>query len=362
MSFSSFGTAHEPETPCLKKLRSSEKDLRVIVGSTAEQDKQEDQDEQEQNQEKDDEDEDDENDTTVKEYLFHSVVLATYSTYIDTMLAVPMKESTERVIRFPDLKPSTWEAMMKFLHPVQSRKMTMKDTKDLAPYYDKYDFTFGRDCCDDVVQEIFDKARQQVVDGKMPDDLNALIAVYELADTAHLPKTILQLCTNYDESTWPLHVFGISSSKTSTIYSTRQSHPSNFRLRCLVKEILRQAVTAVEISGVPGFDAVYTKEFTFGGGLDAPPLVFSNGERLVRFTGFIQGVYRISIQWEEDWIIRGTNTHDAANGQNAAANNPASLVLWRCPYSSAYEVLPPETGWVPVQGMNTPKLKYIYRN
>lgn len=56
-----------------KKLRSAEPDLHLFVGEG----------------------------DTQKEYLYHSIILASHSVYIDTMLVTSMKEREERTIRFP---------------------------------------------------------------------------------------------------------------------------------------------------------------------------------------------------------------------------------------------------------------------
>ena len=93
-----------------KRLRSSEPDLKVILGSS--------------------------DDETVQWY--HAPTLASKSNYIDTMLAVPMRERDDYVISFPDIEPDVWAKMMKFLDsPIAAREMSAKDVVEVAPLYDK---------------------------------------------------------------------------------------------------------------------------------------------------------------------------------------------------------------------------------
>ena len=84
-----------------KKLRSSEPDLKVILGSGDDQ----------------------------SILWYHSPTLAAKSNYIDTMLAVPMKERNEHVISFPDITTETWEQMMKFIDdPIAVRQMNVQES------------------------------------------------------------------------------------------------------------------------------------------------------------------------------------------------------------------------------------------
>jgi hypothetical protein len=86
-----------------KRLRSSEPDLQVILGS---------------------------GDDTSSRWC-HSLSLALKSKYIDTMLSTPMREQETRTITFPDITPSTWHKMNKFLDdPLAIRDMKIEDAKD----------------------------------------------------------------------------------------------------------------------------------------------------------------------------------------------------------------------------------------
>ena len=110
----------------VKRLRSSEPDLKVILGSS--------------------------DDETVQWY--HAPTLASKSNYIDTMLAVPMRERDDYVISFPDIKPDVWAKMMQFLDsPIAAREMSAKDVVEVAPLYDKYEFVEGMKLCSYVMMD-----------------------------------------------------------------------------------------------------------------------------------------------------------------------------------------------------------------
>ena len=67
-----------------------------------------------------------------------------------------MKEREEGTISFPDITRDTWQKMMKFLDcPAAARKMTARDTLDVAVFYDKYEFGEGRELCDLVMVDYF---------------------------------------------------------------------------------------------------------------------------------------------------------------------------------------------------------------
>ncbi|KAL7547371.1 hypothetical protein ACHAWF_010686 [Thalassiosira exigua] len=109
-----------------KKLRSSEPDLKVVLGKGESQ--------------------------SVEWY--HSQNLACKSKYIDAMLTAPMKEKEERTISFPDIDSETWQKMLDFLdNPLAARKMSARDAMELAPWYDKYEFGLGRELCEEVMSE-----------------------------------------------------------------------------------------------------------------------------------------------------------------------------------------------------------------
>lgn len=80
-----------------RPLKSSEPDLEIVVGKE-------------------------------KEVLhYHSVIMASYSEYIDTMLSTPMKEQDTKTLSFPDIQPREWKKMIAFLEPGGNRNMNLQD-------------------------------------------------------------------------------------------------------------------------------------------------------------------------------------------------------------------------------------------
>ena len=119
--------------PTPKKLRSSEPDLKIILGSG--------------------------DDTAIEWY--HSPALALKSKYIDTMLATPMREQETRTLTFPDISPSIWQKMMTYLdNPLAIRQMKPEDVKDVALLYDKYEFTQGCELCKYIMIDYFDSLQE----------------------------------------------------------------------------------------------------------------------------------------------------------------------------------------------------------
>jgi hypothetical protein len=130
-------------------------------------------------------------DVSKKEYRYHSPIMASHSTYIDTMLANPMKESQSLTINFPDLTPTLWENMVKYLNPSQALTLPIKTAIELAPAYDKYTFTSGLEMCDHVLSKMFEKKRGKLRDENKPvPDLDTLIDAFLVAHEAHLNGTV----------------------------------------------------------------------------------------------------------------------------------------------------------------------------
>ncbi|OEU10399.1 hypothetical protein FRACYDRAFT_247470 [Fragilariopsis cylindrus CCMP1102] len=103
--------------------------------------------------------------TTKKVFWHYTTVLASQSRYVDALLASKKNDSygestaanfTE--ITFPDISPSQWKRMMKFLTDQKAAwDMNKKDAIELIILYDKYDFTQGIEVCDRVLSSIFYK-------------------------------------------------------------------------------------------------------------------------------------------------------------------------------------------------------------
>ena len=146
-----------------KKLRSSEPDLKVILGSGDDQ----------------------------SILWYHSQALSLKSKYIDTMLAVPMKERNERVISFPDISIETWEQMMKFIDdPIAVRQMNVQDALTVVEFYDKYNFEAGRNLCSHIVLDYFTYDSLRDMEKKQKLDLDLIIDLVIVAHKANMEDAL----------------------------------------------------------------------------------------------------------------------------------------------------------------------------
>ena len=82
-------------------------------------------------------------------YHYHSLILASQSLYIDTLLSSPVahKEQEKMRISFPEIQPETWEKMMKYLGPSEANP-SLDDLLLIIPLYDKYQFLAPLQYCD----------------------------------------------------------------------------------------------------------------------------------------------------------------------------------------------------------------------
>ena len=167
----------EPDT---KKIRSSEPDLKVIIGS--------------EEAEKEEAGADGKDDTDKKPEVvtewYHSPSLAAKSKYVDALLAAPMKESESRTITFPDISPDTWDLMIRFVDdPVAARRMKPEDVVRVAKFYDKYEFSGGRSLCDTILVEYFKSVFKETFftrTNKVVPDVDFIVASVVLAHEANL--------------------------------------------------------------------------------------------------------------------------------------------------------------------------------
>mmetsp|Transcript_30328 Transcript_30328/g.65618 ORF Transcript_30328/g.65618 Transcript_30328/m.65618 type:complete len:379 (+) Transcript_30328:151-1287(+) len=161
-----------PNEPTPKKLRSSEPDLKVVLGSSG--------------------GDGGGGEVDLVTRWYHSQTLAAKSRYVDAMLASPMRERETRTISFPDIQATSWDLMMKFLDdPIAIRTMEARDVMKVAKHYDKYEFCDGRRLCDMVLVDYFKRAlldeESDSLIGQI--DVDALVESVALAHEANLEKS-----------------------------------------------------------------------------------------------------------------------------------------------------------------------------
>lgn len=88
-------------------------------------------------------------------FHYHSVIMASCSEHIDTMLAAPMKEQDTMRLSFPDIQPDAWKKMIAFLEPGGHRNMSLLETCELLPLFDEYSFLSAVEVCDSIFEDLF---------------------------------------------------------------------------------------------------------------------------------------------------------------------------------------------------------------
>jgi hypothetical protein len=333
--------------PESKRLRSSEPDLKILVGA---------------------------NDETV-EYRYHSSIMANQSNYIDTMLATPMKESKAYEISFPDIAPSTWEAMMNFLEAPMARLMTIEDAMEVAPVYDKYDFQKGRELCGQVLTEYFQDKKKIVA------TLNCFVDAVLLADAANLNEAkkvgVEWLCQTFesfdsqtgriiftethirklvplitkDDRLCLIVISSVDFLAPNYIESRREDLRSP-RIQCaLVMEyarfessrMLRNEFTHIMLSGTGcKADGICTIDPL----LDIYKYIYYCNRRGL-WAG-VQVEFKVELlEHEAGWVIIGATLPEINEDGDDNYDNVVSKTLWRCP-NSQNRPLPPKDGWIPV--------------
>jgi hypothetical protein len=362
--------------PKRKKLRSCEPDLKITVGGAVEG-----------------------CDPVV--YWYHASVMATHSNYIDIMLASGMKESNNYAVSFPDIAPTTWESMMKFLDtPLAGRLMTVEDVIEVAPCYDKYDFSDGRELSGHVLMEYI-KVMKKVV----PDNLDFFIDAILLADSAQLDEAlnagvlwIENIILHYDKNIFSRdHI-----TKLAPLFANEESLFATVKLfvKSVVSkdDILHRLFPELFVEKLASYQKVTTILDLVGG---RPPLPTSTSTRPAlpvlssRPDGFNLKVKKLCITLsgsggEDDGEYIGRFLDNRPNALEFQSRSSLSVhssqrsnflkiivrdeiwaivrgagnnekIIWKCPHSRTL-MLPPRDGWVPVdqlaRGM-IPTLKYL---
>lgn len=148
-------SAEAPEPSVRRTLKSFSTDLEVVVGTPPNQ----------------------------ETFACHGLILASYSAYIDSMLALPMREKTTRRVTFPDIEPAVWNKMMSFLEPGGSEELKLSDLATVLPFYDKYDFRTGLLLCDKVLSNLLNahKKGQLQLEGEFAElFISTVVLAYEL--------------------------------------------------------------------------------------------------------------------------------------------------------------------------------------
>jgi hypothetical protein len=121
-----------------------------------------------------------------RRYVYHSVVLALQSKYIDVVLSTEMRESVHYDLSFPDLSSATWNLRMKYVTPGNVKPMSTHHARMLMMWYSKYDFTMGLYMCDVVLAKL---VKKDLFMGKLPNQRRHTVEAFVAAHALGLPET-----------------------------------------------------------------------------------------------------------------------------------------------------------------------------
>lgn len=162
-SFDKFITKLFPSMNPAKKLKCAPPDLEVEVG------------------------------TEKKIYQYNSVLLASCSAYVGSIMATPMQEQRTQRLTFPEISLDVWDKMIKFLEN-SGEGISFEDAAEVVPFYDKYQFVDAMEFVDkalareasswDVVSTM--KNKSFYFD---PHPMDLLIKRLRLSDQYSLQKT-----------------------------------------------------------------------------------------------------------------------------------------------------------------------------
>mmetsp|Transcript_21872 Transcript_21872/g.62733 ORF Transcript_21872/g.62733 Transcript_21872/m.62733 type:complete len:372 (+) Transcript_21872:140-1255(+) len=352
-----------------KRIRSSEPDLKVIIGSASDV-----------GGERCGEKNDAEHNGVVTKW-YHSQTLATKSKYIDALLAAPMKESESRTITFPDIAPETWELMVKFIDdPIACRSMKAEDVVKVAKFYDKYDFGGGRNLCDLILFDYFKSVRKDESVMVVPD-VDFIVASVVLADEANLGKAFeegmkfiweIMNCmyvpvgrTMFSEEHMK-KLAPLLEKTTDAIYMCEKrlkcrygdlksdTFPIAFVKNCsnwLTHHIMCNFISRIKVSGsYCAVDGDYEGR---------PPEFCANALRKVRWDGVLNNVSIELRTKEEGWAIILKTIPPLDEEGEPDHDSIVETIAWKAPHSGNMP-LPPSKGWISAHPRARGELKLAY--
>jgi hypothetical protein len=322
--------------------------------------------------------------------------MATHSNYVDAMLATPMKESKGCYeISFPDIAPSTWESMLRYLEgPMEARLMTVEDTMEVAPLYDKYDFGNGCRLCDQVLLKEYFQDNKKIL-----SNLDCIVDAVLLADAANLIEAknvgVAWLYKTFHFSTDDPTDGGIIFTenqirklvplliKEDNLYLIVESifHGSDVNGGSGIKSkedlrsplfpwalvmayksfgtriVLAEEIARIKLSGTGcNADGICTNSYSYGHVYEC--------NRRGRWAG-VQVHFKVVLVEDVDqggWSIVGEEIDGDSNEvlEIDEDGDEAFKLLWRC-HNSQNLPLPPQDGWIPVDELARGQPTVSYR-
>ena len=366
----------EPES---KKLRSSEPDLKVIIGNDEAEEAAGGADADGKASANDDGAEKKQPAVVTKWY--HSQTLATKSKYIDALLAAPMKESESRTITFPDILPETWDLMMKFVDdPLAIRSMTAQDVAKVAKFYDKYEFTTGTKLCDLILEEYFESILKDLCQRRtqVAPDVDFIVDSVVLAHKTNLGKayekgmkfiwrTVRSLFapfgrTMFSEDHMKKLAPLLEETNDGDFFRNLASDydlksatfPRDFVKNCsnwLTIDNMTRFISHIQVSG-----STCKVDGEYDG---SPPTYNAVDERKVEWGG-VPMIPRIGCRTtQEGWAIILETIPPLDEDGDPDYDSIVETVAWRAPHSGNM-TFPPSEGWVPVHPLARGNIDLTY--
>mmetsp|Transcript_4114 Transcript_4114/g.9235 ORF Transcript_4114/g.9235 Transcript_4114/m.9235 type:complete len:362 (-) Transcript_4114:62-1147(-) len=348
-----------------KRLRSSEPDLKVVLGSGDD----------------------------AATIWCHSPSLASKSKYVDAILSTPMKEKEARTTTFPDITPGIWHGMIKFLDsPIAARKMNARDALKMAVYYDKCDFEEGRALCDHLLVEYLESVVRMEEDHSIDINLvvNAVVVAHEanlvgaqgkglhyvvrkITDSRSVPYGRTMFTEEHMKKLVPflskanLSRFGLLGRALHKNWDIDQpAFPQMFvsdATKMYEESLLHQCISHIQLSGTMcNADGVFIKpptELMHRCYEYASDRTFDRGNGIMHF--LIKQVKHVDNDDNEscNWAI--VARHSSIN--IGELKTVEEVTCWVAPYSTNMH-LPPRNGWKSSNPLarGNPTLKYILKD
>jgi hypothetical protein len=334
--------------PSQKRIRASEPDLTVVVKGETEHDAV------------------NGLDFSMEEtFQYHSVILATQSTFFDALLDSQMKESIDKRVTLEE-DPFLWEEAMEYIEePLAARKVEAEDILKVAHIYDKYGFTQGMKLFEMILCEKISELKQKPLRKENVDEesVNLIIESTLLAKRGAakdlLDKGVVFLTSRLEHGAERLTLDQLQ--KMSPLFADIAGHHDDSLGRLafgwsdtLLKAfnngqcdnelfptlVHREAVMYQHKKDILGRVAHFKVTFEFSNRTIECPLFkhpFRNHWRAMAPGGRFVGLALEESSKSKCWTLICIN--------NFASHAHRNGWRWRLPASPDQLLLPPETGW-----------------
>jgi hypothetical protein len=326
-----------------ERLRSSDPDLKIIVGKGEHK----------------------------RTYEYYSQIMAMHSTYIDNILATPMRDQETRTLNLSEIHADDWEKMMSYLQVGVKPPTSVAEVSAVLPWYRKYLFHTGLDICDDMlegleynagsnldqsmaaVELVYQHSHRMTLSRPkakqfITDVFDSGLEGYQSFHLRHIHQLIPALRIETDLWAKMLIFHRFSEDVDRETYLDSPLFPE-LVLTCIQaqtneKEVIR-GLTSIKVTGADRDDVHGTYVFD---------------ERSISYCKGPFGFFTHIIEWRKGygWVL--ARQRRGKSGQKVVSE---SEILFDC-VGTTNMFLPPKHGWRSTAPTNTPSLnpvlEYIY--